>query len=98
MSNQILLIAGIGVALFLMSSQGTDKIIKGNRPELPVEMPIFQKQAVPLSERDHLGTTPYIMPSPLSFVPLRSNSNLGRDSGSPATFLNMRKMGFYSSY
>ena len=89
MSNQILLIAGIGVALFLMSSQsvlektGTDKIIKGNRPELPVEMPVFQKQAVPLSERDHLGTTPYIMPSPLG--------NLGRD-------MNMRKMGFYSSY
>jgi hypothetical protein len=91
MSSQILLIAGLGVAVLLMSSQRSDKIIKGKRPELPVEMPVFSKQAVPLEQKNHLGNTPYILPSPLS--------NLGRDS-----FLgdfrqpNMKKMGIYSSY
>lgn len=86
MNNQILLIAGIGIALFLMSSQsvlektGTDKIIKEKRPSLPVEMPVFSKQAVPLEQKNHLGDTPYILPSPLS--------NLGRNT-------NMRSMSFY---
>jgi hypothetical protein len=47
MINPILLVAGIGLIILIANEPPSQKIISHKTPELPVEMPIIPKIAIP---------------------------------------------------